>query len=183
VLGSPLDPREIVSTALDAQVLDRWQLESSNGPTVVCFEGGANVVTSNLRGDPRWGRMGAQPSPLTSAVVVPLAHADGVHGVLAVYLHPERPLSSRLIETVEILAAAITSVLQELGLRSHIDLLGEDMRSALASRSVIEQAKGIVMGAKHCTADEAFQHLVTLSNTGHLKLREVARQIVDGASG
>jgi AmiR/NasT family two-component response regulator len=120
---------------------------------------------------------------LTSALVVPLAHADDVHGVLAVYLRPERSPSPRLVETVEILGAAITSVLQELGLRNHLESLASDMQAALASRSVIEQAKGIVMASKHCTADEAFQHLVMLSNTGHLKLREVARQIVTGAGG
>jgi AmiR/NasT family two-component response regulator len=52
------------------------------------------------------------------------------------------------------------------------------MRAVLASRAEIEQAKGIVMAARHCTADEAFQHLVVLSNNSHRKLREVAGDVV-----
>jgi PAS domain-containing protein len=182
VLGPPLDPEAAASTSLDAQVVDRWQLEAGSGPTVSGYESGGTVVTGNLRGDPRWSALGTGASSLSSAVVVPLGHADGLHGVLSVYLREEGRPPANLVETVEILAAAITSVLQEMGLRAHLETLASDMRTALASRSLIEQAKGIVMAAKHCSADEAFQHLVMLSNTGHLKLRDVAGQIVEGAS-
>ena len=103
--------------------------------------------------------------------------------MLAVYLPNELEATPELVERAEILAAAVSSVIQEMGLRSHLETLGDDMRSALASRSTIEQAKGVVMAAKHCTADEAFQHLVRLSNTSHLKLRDVASQVVQGAGG
>jgi AmiR/NasT family two-component response regulator len=53
------------------------------------------------------------------------------------------------------------------------------MRAALTSRAVIDQAKGVVMADQRCTADEAFQHLVRLSNNTHRKVREVAQAIVD----
>jgi PAS domain S-box-containing protein len=186
VLGSPLDPGEIASTSLDAQVLDRWQLESRNGPCVVAYHTGKTVLADDLDHDQRWSPRPAtddSPAVLTAAVVVPLVDANDRHGVLAAYLHRGRPPSASTVESAKILAAAITSVLQEMGLRTHIESLATDMRDALASRSTIEQAKGIVMAAKHCSADEAFHHLVMLSNTGHVKLREVARQVVAGAGG
>ena len=48
---------------------------------------------------------------------------------------------------------------------------------------MIDQAKGIVMADRHVDAQAAFAHLVHLSSTQHAKLRDVAQQIVDGASG
>jgi AmiR/NasT family two-component response regulator len=53
------------------------------------------------------------------------------------------------------------------------------MQQAMASRAVIEQAKGILMRDRGCTPDEAFEVLVTLSQTAHMKLREVASRLVD----
>ena len=57
------------------------------------------------------------------------------------------------------------------------------MERALASRATIEQAKGIVMGQRGCTADEAFDHLRQLSSNQERKLRDVAQMIVTQASG
>lgn len=185
LLGRPDQPSDLSSTSQEAQEVDRWQLESGQGPCATAYRSGEVVVTPSMWDDVRWTAPEAGPaSPrLTSAVVVPLSRADQLHGVLAVYLESDQEPPARTIETAQLLAAAVTSVLQELGLRSHIEELAEDMKAALASRATIEQAKGVVMAAKHCTADEAFRHLVVLSNTGHLKLREVAAQVVSSAGG
>jgi AmiR/NasT family two-component response regulator len=61
--------------------------------------------------------------------------------------------------------------------------LAHHMQTAMASRAVIEQAKGIVMGERHCSADEAFQLLVKLSQRTDRKLRDVAQALVDRAAG
>jgi GAF domain-containing protein len=52
------------------------------------------------------------------------------------------------------------------------------MHRAIASRAGIEQAKGIIMGQKHCTADEAFAILVDASSRSNRKVREVAQEII-----
>ena len=57
------------------------------------------------------------------------------------------------------------------------------MQQAMASRAVIEQAKGILMRDRSCSADEAFAVLVRLSQESHLKVRDVAQRIVDDVSG
>jgi GAF domain-containing protein len=59
--------------------------------------------------------------------------------------------------------------------------LSEQLQAALVNRPVIEQAKGILMGASHVTADEAFQMLVSASQRQNVKLREIAAQIVERA--
>jgi AmiR/NasT family two-component response regulator len=54
----------------------------------------------------------------------------------------------------------------------------EELQQAMASRAEIEQAKGLLMGEHGCTADEAFQIMVRLSQTNNVKLRDVAVALV-----
>ena len=55
------------------------------------------------------------------------------------------------------------------------------MRVAMASRAVIEQAKGMIMARDKCTADEAFTILTRISQQQNVKLRDLAQVIVDAA--
>ena len=48
----------------------------------------------------------------------------------------------------------------------------------MASRAVIEQAKGILMAQRDCSADEAFDMLRRASQRENVKLRDVAQRIV-----
>lgn len=52
------------------------------------------------------------------------------------------------------------------------------LKEALVSRSVIDQAKGLVMADRRCTPDEAFKVLVKLSNDTNVRLSEVAAALV-----
>jgi hypothetical protein len=54
--------------------------------------------------------------------------------------------------------------------------------AANASRSTIEQAKGILMGALHIGADEAFNLLVSHSQHTNIKLARAASDLVDLAN-
>jgi GAF domain-containing protein len=54
----------------------------------------------------------------------------------------------------------------------------QQLTAAMASRAVIEQAKGILMAAQHCTADEAFDLLRRASQRENRKLREIAIDMV-----
>jgi hypothetical protein len=192
-LGSPLAPAATASSSRGAQVLDAWQLDSGTGPSVLAAETRRTVVTLDVRHDPRWPAPAVgDGSPLRAAVAAPVRggafdatpdSSDIEGALLTAYLPADRQVTSRLVEQVEVLAASVGSLLGELDLRTRLESMSSDMHNALASRSMIEKAKGIVMAAKHCSADEAFDHLVMLSNTGHLKLREVARQVVQSAGG
>ena len=52
-----------------------------------------------------------------------------------------------------------------------------NLEGALESRDVIGQAKGVIMVTMHCTADRAFQLLVTQSQAENRKLVDIAAQI------
>ena len=51
------------------------------------------------------------------------------------------------------------------------------LQEAMSHRSVIEQAKGVIMHSMHCSADAAFAVLVAASQRENVKLRDVAARI------
>ncbi len=55
----------------------------------------------------------------------------------------------------------------------------QHLRTALAGRAVIDQAKGIVMAALHCSEEQAFRALVEQSQRQNRKLREIATELVE----
>ena len=57
------------------------------------------------------------------------------------------------------------------------------LRTAMASRAVIEQAKGILMLLAGCTDRVAFDVLTHISSTTHRKVRDLAVAITDSACG
>jgi hypothetical protein len=59
----------------------------------------------------------------------------------------------------------------------------EQMRSAMASRASIEQAKGILMLLTSCSDQAAFDLLAHISSHTHRKVRDVAQVITGSAAG
>ncbi|MGY1774099.1 ANTAR domain-containing protein [Blastococcus sp. SYSU D00813] len=57
------------------------------------------------------------------------------------------------------------------------------MRTAMASRAVIEQAKGILMLLAGCSDQVAFDVLTHISSTTHRKVRDLAVAITESACG
>ncbi|MDJ1131540.1 ANTAR domain-containing protein [Streptomyces iconiensis] len=58
-----------------------------------------------------------------------------------------------------------------------------DLRRAMETHPVIDQARGMVMALGPCTADEAWEVLVEVSQSTNVKLREVAADLVATPEG
>ncbi len=59
--------------------------------------------------------------------------------------------------------------------------LAVNLAAAVASRAVIDQAKGILMSQRRCDPEQAFGLLVAASQRTNRKLRDVAQDLVDSA--
>ncbi len=59
----------------------------------------------------------------------------------------------------------------------------EQLRSAMASRATIEQAKGILMLLTNCSDQVAFDLLAHISSHTHRKVRDIASSITSSACG
>jgi AmiR/NasT family two-component response regulator len=53
------------------------------------------------------------------------------------------------------------------------------LRVAMESRAVIDQAKGILMVRDRCSPEEAFEVLRRISQNRNVKLRDIAQSIVE----
>lgn len=178
-LGSPDEPCAVASTHLIAQQVDGAQISHGEGPCATAYETRQTVYTPDVRSDARWTGLANDVPPAVRAVIaVPLETEIEVVGALIVYATTGRGIEG-LIEAAEMLGATVAAILHEHGLKTDLRRLASDMERALQSRAVIDQAKGLVMAARGCTAEEAFHHLVQLSNARQVKLRDVARELVD----
>jgi hypothetical protein len=182
VLGPPGEPTLLVSTGQLAQVEEGAQLRAGEGPTWDAYGTGVAVVSATLSADDRWPDLGRLvPTGADGAVAVPLLGTEGAAGVLVLYgarglADPDQALR------VGLFAEAATALLREYVTVTELRRQEAQLRDALTSRAVIDQAKGILMAQHGLTPDGAFEELARRSQRLNVKLREVAWQLVDDVS-
>ena len=64
-----------------------------------------------------------------------------------------------------------------------LELEVTQLRTAMASRAVIEQAKGVLMLLTGCAEQVAFDLLAHISSHTHRKVRDIAQDMVASATG
>jgi GAF domain-containing protein len=160
---------------------DELQYEEQEGPCLDAYRTGNTFRIRDLAVDPRWPSYvpRAVERGARSMLSVPMSAQGQVIGALNLYARDPDAFGSEA-------AAVGTIVAAHAGLASHVAAaffghreLAEQMREAMQSRAVIEQAKGILMATRNYDADQAFADLVSLSQHSHRKLREVAQALVD----
>lgn len=153
------------------------------GPCVEAFATNEIVVVEDLRTDGRWQdyRERATRLGLRSVVGVPLNAWGQTIGVLNVYRGEPTAWSVTDLEACELLAAMAAGYILNASQMQAQHELSEHLQAALASRGIIERAKGIIMGREGVEAATAFETLRQASMKRNEKLRDVARRIVEHA--
>ncbi|HUQ56364.1 GAF and ANTAR domain-containing protein [Lentzea sp.] len=183
-------PRTAAASDSALVEVDERQYDADRGP---CLEAARThqavraVVGENADTWPEFEAAAGQHG-VRAYLSVPIAlpasdHNDAVHvGSLNIYsrnaaaFDPFDESVMRLFTTAA--SAAITHAHQRQRSREHI----ENLETALASRAVIDQAKGVLMAVHACSADEAFSMLVQQSQNGNVKLRDVAKKLLEQAA-
>ncbi|MBX3287307.1 MAG: GAF and ANTAR domain-containing protein [Actinobacteria bacterium] len=160
--------------------IDRPQYDTGDGPCITAFRTGETVFIDSTRSTERFPAFSATALAhgVLSVMSVPMNATDETVGALNLYAPTEHAFDGSTRSTVEHFASHAAYLL--VNARAYWDarMLGENLGKALESRSVIEQAKGIIMGTTGCSADQAFQRLVEQSQHENIKLRELAAEIV-----
>jgi len=164
--------------------LDRLQLESGQGPCMQAAQERRPVRVEIAAADGnRWPEFGENAKKLgvRACLSAPLLVDDGepeLVGSLNVYSYTASafdPFDEGLIRLYTVTAGqAITNARRWQKTRDTVSSL----ERALTSRAEIDQAKGALMAIHGCTADAAFERLVSISQKQHVKLHEVARQVL-----
>jgi GAF domain-containing protein len=160
--------------------IDALQHRSGQGPCLDAIAEQTMFYADDLLLDTRWGGFGqhASGAGIRSALALPLI-GNGSQGALNLYAR--YPAAFGVVDRAR---GAILASLAGLALsaaHSHEDeeRRSDNLQMALATREVIGQAQGILMERERITADEAFDILRRASQHLNMKLREVARTLVE----
>jgi GAF domain-containing protein len=175
----------VAASTEQTRLLEVLQLQTDQGPCVECFRTGSPVAVPDLsQAAGRWPQFVAQAQQLgfASAHALPMRLRTDVIGALNLF---SDRLRAALDETTIRLGQALADVatiglLQARAIRHH-EVLTEQLQSALNSRIVIEQAKGVIAERRRIDMDQAFALLRGAARSGNRRLSELAREIVDGA--
>lgn len=166
--------RSVAATGPLIAELDGVQLRLQQGPCLEAAVGGAMIRCTDMCEELRW------PGFAAAAV------AAGVRGSLSYQLLPQHNevgalnLFGREPRSVDQASEAMGALLATMATVALMTAVNhEQFATALASRDLIGQAKGILMNHYKIDADRAFAMLRDLSQTGNTPLRIVAQRIVD----
>jgi GAF domain-containing protein len=173
-----------VSDPLAAQV-DEIQYGADEGPCLDALRHGYVIQVDDLSLEKRWDtyRPHAIAHGVVSSVSVPLTVGSRTLGALNLYAHEPAAFAGSPRRYAEAFAAQCAAALTIALRQADQADLQLQLTKAMASRSVIDQALGILMGQQRCTADEAFDILRGASQRRNRKLRDVAAGIVKAVTG
>lgn len=160
--------------------LDQLQYAGQAGPCLDAATEKSTVAVPDTATDGRWNGWPARAAEAGVGSVLSLGMPilDTVGGALNVYGRDRGAFDHGTVRLARTYADYATVVLANAHLYDSKVNLAEHMQVAMDSRAVIEQAKGIIMGERRCTADEAFVILSKVSQESNRKLREVAAALV-----
>jgi GAF domain-containing protein len=175
--------RTAIFTDEAAPEIDQAQYDTGDGPCLQAFsERLTTRVDSTLEPGPfPEFRRAAAAHGIRSTLSLPMLVDKKAVGAMNLYSTRERAFGNEDVETGTLFASQAAIVLANAQAYWDARELSSGLSEAMKNRAVIEQAKGILMGAEGFDEDAAFEVLVRASQREHTKLREVARRIVDNA--
>lgn len=180
--------RPVIVAASDERAgsVEAIQHDAGQGPCHEAMSTGRAVEVTDQRVDNRWREYHEQAVTrgVRSSLSLPLMVDARAHGALTLY-HFERAhaFDGRDRRPVEEFARqAATALATRLRLVAKEELVTQ-LEQALVSRSLIDQAVGVLMAGQRIDAQAAFQLLCSHSQSQNRKLRDVAAGIVTRVGG
>ena len=179
------DGRPETTVATDPMIdeVDQAQYDADHGPCLDATRTGEAFLIDSTDDDDRWPAFSraAAGRGIHSTLSLPLVVEGDSIGALNLYSHtrgsftPEaRSLALRFARPAAVLLANAHRFWEARD-------LADNLQAALDSRAVIDMARGILMNQQGIDADAAFDVLRRASQRENVKLREIARRLVEQA--
>jgi GAF domain-containing protein len=174
----------MASSVEEARDLEVFELQMREGPCVDCFATGQAVVNVDLADAyERWPVFtpAAVEAGFRASHALPLRLRRQVLGAMNLFTEEPRRLDDEHIAIGQAMADVATiGLLHERNLREQT-VLSEQLQSALHSRVLIEQAKGVLAARTGVGVAEAFAMMRSHARRHGLPLTAVAAAVIDGS--
>lgn len=179
--------RAVTLAASDEQTrrIDQLQYDFGEGPCLNTLATGKTNYIVDTATEARWAGFcsAAHQQGVRSCLALPLRSPVGLMGCYnfySIWRDAFTPESRGELEVFAGNAAGAVAVAVKLADQAQ---LSDDLYQALTSRTVIDQAVGIMMAQQRCDATAAFDILRRASQNRNVKLRELAAEIISNVSG
>jgi hypothetical protein len=174
----------IASSAESARLLEVFELQNAEGPCLDCFRTGEQLVNlDDAIMQSRWPSFWAETKQLGfgSAHALPMRLREQVIGAINLFGRPGAALSEQDVAIGQAMADVATiGLLQERSVHQK-EVLAEQLQTALNSRILIEQAKGVLAERAQVPIEKAFTLMRAHARKHKRTLSGVAIDLVNGA--
>jgi hypothetical protein len=181
LLADPMHQLHLLAaTSEQARHLELFQLQTDEGPCLDCYATGQPVSVADVhQASERWPRFvpAAVEAGFASVQAVPMRAAGIVLGALGLFgSRPGELTEADLLVGQTLTHIACVAILQEYPPTPATVM--PQLRSALTSRVIIEQAKGFLRQKLDVSVEEAFTLLRTYARAHGEHLTELARRLI-----
>ena len=174
--------RYIAASDEPGRMLEAIQEQVGEGPCVDAFLEDGPVKAGDLGADPRWPSAGplAAGHGVRAVLGVPIDLRAGPVGTLNVYAARPRRWDDSEVAAIQAYTRVIASLLRT-AVQAHVSgRAATQLQQALDHRSLIEQAKGILMERRGLDQQAAFELLRSRARSTRRRLHDIARETVGG---
>jgi hypothetical protein len=174
----------LASSSEETRLLELLQIEADLGPCLLSYRTGTQVVIEDLRADPqRWPDFAARAAEYNyrSVVALPLRLRDERVGALNLFSNEIGSLAQGDIDVGQALADVATIGILHQRILTQSDVINQQLQSALNTRIIIEQAKGVIAERGSVDMEQAFTMLRVHARTTRQRLSDVAHAVVEHA--
>ena len=161
--------------------VDAFQYELRDGPCLSAMMEGNQTRIVSMDHVTRWPLFAprAKDKGILSTWSLPLKVGSSSIGALNLYSRELDGFKNSDENIAKTFAAQVSTVLSNALAYSTSAQLTEQLREALETRQLIGEATGILMERLSCSREEAFYDLRRTSNNTNVKLKDVARGVVE----
>jgi GAF domain-containing protein len=174
----------VAASTEQARLLELFQLQAQEGPCLDCHRTGQVVACADLGEQPRrWPRftIAAGECGFTAVTAVPMRLREDRLGAMNLFCAAPGRLDEQATAAAQALADVATiGILQERAFGRH-EVVIEQLESALNSRIIIEQAKGMLAERGQIGVAEAFTALRGYAREHNLRLSQAALAVTQSA--
>jgi transcriptional regulator with GAF, ATPase, and Fis domain len=173
-------PTTVAASHEWAVTIDKNQYAVDDGPCLEAARRRETLMVSGPEAFAKWPEFAADSAScgVRAYLSAPLMLGDELIGALNVYGFEENTFNRLDEALLRLLSTAVAAVSSNARRYLRMRDIAANLRTAMASRAEIEQAKGVLMAVHGITADEAFQMLVTQSQHSNTKVAVVAKNLL-----